>query len=288
MNRGALGRGLAALLPDAAAGATTPGLMQVPTDQIRTNPYQPRQTFDPESLAELAASVAQHGVVQPITVRPAPDGAGYQIVAGERRWRAAVAAGLPTVPAVVRPCTERELLEVALIENLQREDIGPIEAAQAYRRCLEEFGLTQEQLAETIGKSRAAVANALRLLKLAPSVQDAIAAGRLSEGHGRALLMLADEARQELLARRIERDGLTVRDAEALARELQGRPVRRAPERADDPPDDDPDLAAFRARLERRLGTRCAIRPRRDGGGTVLIEYFTAEDLERIAEALRA
>jgi ParB family chromosome partitioning protein len=280
MNRSGLGRGLGALLPDAEGAAAS---AQVPIDQIRPNPYQPRREFDREALAELAASIRVHGVLQPITVRNAPDGHGYQLVAGERRLRAARELGLPTIPAQVRPCTERELLEIALIENLQREDINPIEAALAYRRCLDEFGLTQDELAEQVGKSRPAVANTLRLLKLAPSVQTAIAEGRLSEGHGRALLALEDPAAQEALARRIEQQQLNVREVESLAREQRARP-RRAPRQSDAEPLD-ADWAAYVAGLERALGTKVELR-RRGAGGVLSIAFYSAEDLERLAERL--
>jgi ParB family chromosome partitioning protein len=285
LNRSGLGRGLAALLPDAAGGPG--GATQVPVDQIRPNPFQPRRDFDPLALEELAASIRRHGLVQPVTVRPAPDGHGYQLVAGERRLRAAKLAGLPTVPAVVRPCTERELLEIALIENLQREDINAIEAAVAYRRCLDEFGLTQEELAQQLGKSRAAVANTLRLLKLAPAVQAAIAAGRLSEGHGRALLALVEPDDQCAVAQRIESEGLNVREAERLARERRAGGARRRAKPAAGAAVDAADLTAYAQGLERRLGTRVEIHPRRDGGGTLVIHYFGPEDLDRIAEALK-
>ncbi len=278
----ALGRGLQALLPDAGEAA---GVQQVALERIVPNPYQPRLAFDEAALAELAASIEQHGLVQPICLRPAPDGERYQLVAGERRWRAAQRAGLATIPALIRPCSERELLEIALVENLQRENINPLEAAAAYRRLIDEFALTQEQVAVKVGRSRAAVANTLRLLKLAAEVRDRLADGRLTEGHARALLMLVDEDQQVLLARRIERDQLSVRDAEEEARALQGRPARRRPQPLDPPPED-VDLAVFAERLERLLGTRCQIRPRRGEGGTILIEYYTVEDLERIAEAL--
>jgi ParB family chromosome partitioning protein len=281
VNRSGLGRGLAALLPDAGAGA-----QQLPIDQIRPNPYQPRRDFAPEALAELADSVRQHGIVQPITVRPAPDGAGWQLVAGERRLRAAKMAGLPTIPALVRPCSERELVEIALIENLQREDINAIEAAAAYRRCLDEFGLTQEELAQQLGKSRTAVANTLRLLKLDPAVQQAISDGRLSEGHGRALLALIDPAEQVATAERIMAGHLSVREAEELSRSHRVKPRKR--QGKTDAAAPDADLAAYAEALQRALGTKVEIRPGRHGGGTILVHYFEPEDLDRIAEAVGA
>lgn len=282
MRRSGLGRGLSSLLPDAEGGA---GMAELPLDAIEPNPFQPRHAFDPERLAELAESVREHGLMQPVVVRPSPEGEGYQLVAGERRWRAARLAGLATVPAMIRPCTDRDLLEMALVENLQREDINPIEAAEAYQRCVDEFGLTQEELADRIGKSRSAVANTIRLLRLAAPIRAAIAEGRLSEGHGRALLALVDEEQQLAVARRVISDGLNVRETERLAREAQASP-RRTRARATEPAALDPDLAAFEERLQRAFGTRVELRPQRDGGGTLVIHYYDVEDLHRIAEAL--
>lgn len=283
MNRSGLGRGLGALLPDTGRpGAPT----QLPVDQIRPNPYQPRHDFEPQALAELAASIRLHGVLQPVTVRESPDGQGYQLVAGERRLRAAKLAGLPTIPATVRPCSERELLELALIENLQREDINPIEAATSYRRCLDEFGLTQEELAERVGKSRSAVANTLRLLRLSAVVQAMIAEGRLTEGHGRALLALESEAEQLAVAERIEQQQLNVREVEALAKTARAKRPRKAG--AAPPAALDADWEQFGERLSRRLGTKVELRPGAHGAGTLVIHYYTPEDLDRIAEACGA
>lgn len=292
MNRSGLGRGLSALLPDSASPEART-VAQVSIAEIRTNPYQPRQVFNDDSLAELADSIRQHGLMQPITLRSAPDGNGFQLVAGERRLRAATLAGLEAVPALVIACNERQMLEMALVENLQREDINALDAARAYRQYLEEFGQTQEELAERVGKSRTAVANTLRLLKLGAPVQEMIADGRLSEGHGRALLALVDEGGQLQLARRIVQEGLSVREAERLAREVRerGRPAREpaaaeAAEARERTPLD-PDLADFADRLQRALGTRVDLRPSGEGG-TIVIRYYSAEDLARIAEALDA
>ena len=284
--RSGLGRGLAALLPD-AAGAAPGSTLQVPVDQVRPNPYQPRREFEESALADLVNSVKQHGVVQPVTLRPAPDGHGYQLIAGERRLRAARLAGLPTIPAVIRPCNERELIEIALIENLQREDINAIEAAIAYRRCLDEFSFTQEELAERLGKSRTAVANTLRLLKLPEALQSAIAEGRLSEGHGRALLSLADSAAQAAVAERIIAEQLSVREAEALCRE-PGSSSRKGAAAAKAERAADPDVAVFENLMQRALGTKVEIRVGRNGAGTVVVHFYNQEDLERVAEALGA
>ncbi|MBI5831641.1 MAG: ParB/RepB/Spo0J family partition protein [Armatimonadetes bacterium] len=284
--RSGLGRGLASLLPD-AAGAAPGSALQVAVDLVRPNPYQPRRDFDESALADLVASIRQHGVVQPITLREAPDGQGYQLIAGERRLRAAKLAGLPTIPAVVRPCNERELIEIALIENLQREDINGIEAAVAYRRCLDDFSLTQDELAERLGKSRTTIANTLRLLKLPPALQQAIAEGRLSEGHGRALLSLADCHAQAAVAERIMAEQLSVREAEALCREPQAA-GRRSAAAAKAGAAVDPDVAVFENLMQRALGTKVEIRAGRGGAGTVVVHFYNQEDLERIAEALGA
>jgi len=291
VNRSGLGKGLAALLPD-SAGPAARQVAQIPIASIRPNPHQPRTVFDEEKLDELAQSLREHGLMQPVTLRPAPEGEGYQIVAGERRWRAAQRAGFEQIPALITPCNERQMLELALVENLQREDIGPMEAAEAYQRCLEDFGLTQEELAQRIGKSRAAVANTLRLLKLAEPVQRMLAAGTLSEGHGRALLAVVDGEQQVKLARRVVADSLSVRETERLARSERIRGISEpAPggnrsERVAQPLD--PDLADFAERLQRRLGTKVDLRTSPDGGGSIVIRWYEDEDLLRIAEILDA
>jgi len=286
MNRSGLGRGLSALLPEAADAPGAPRVSELAVGELRANPYQPRQTFDEAKLDELAASLSRHGMMQPVTVRPAPDGRGYEVVAGERRWRAAERAGLATIPVMVISAGDREMLEMALVENLQREDLNAIEAAEAYRRCMDEFGLTQEQLAEQVGKSRTAVANTLRLLRLAAEVRQMVIDDRLTEGHARAVLALVDEAEQVSVARRIVADGLTVREAEELARERRARPSRRRAEEQGDFVPMDPELAAFAERLQRALGTRVEVHLAPNGSGSLVIRFYTPEDLARIAEAL--
>ncbi len=292
MNRSGLGKGLAALLPD-SAGPETRQVAQIPIAAIRPNPHQPRTVFDEAKLDELAASLRQHGLMQPVTLRPAPAGEGFQIIAGERRWRAAQRAGFEHIPALITACSEREMLELALVENLQREDIGPMEAAEAYQRCLADFGLTQEELAQRLGKSRTAIANTLRLLKLAPPVQGLLASGTLSEGHGRALLAVVDPEQQVKLARRVVTDSLSVRETERLARSerIRGISEPESTHGGGNPRPaaaSDPDLAEFAERLQRRLGTKVELRPNLDGGGSIVIRWYEDEDLLRIAEILDA
>ena len=271
-----LGRGLASLIPQRSAGQ--PGTLEIATSRIRPNPRQPRKRFDPESLATLTASITEHGVLQPILVTETID--GYQLVAGERRLRAAQAAGLDRIPAVVRQLADREQLELALVENLQREDLDPLETADAYRQLIEEFGFSQDDLATRIGRARSTVANTLRLLDLAPGVQAAVADGRLTEGHGRALGGLAPELQDRVLDSVIGQD-LSVRQTEELVRRLRepksepGPPIRRA----------DPDLERVEEDLRRALGTKVSLaRSRR--GGRIVIEYYSDEELGRLYERL--
>ena len=246
--------------------------------RIRPNPRQPRKRFDPESLATLTASITEHGVLQPILVTETID--GYQLVAGERRLRAAQAAGLDRIPAVVRQLADREQLELALVENLQREDLDPLETADAYRQLIDEFGFSQDDLATRIGRARSTVANTLRLLDLAPGVQAAVADGRLTEGHGRALGGLAPGLQDRVLDSVIGQD-LSVRQTEELVRRLRepksepGPPIRRA----------DPDLERVEEDLRRALGTKVSLaRSRR--GGRIVIEYYSDEELGRLYERL--
>ncbi|MEW6583316.1 MAG: ParB/RepB/Spo0J family partition protein [Actinomycetota bacterium] len=222
--RRALGRGLAALLGDAPPPASA-GLVEVAVDAIRPNPDQPRRRIDPEGLAALVASIRASGVVQPVVVRP--DGEGYELVAGERRWRAAREAGLERIPAVVRDADERERLELGLVENLVREDLNAIEVARALAVLVEDFGQTQAALAERLGRSRSSVANLLRLLELPDDVQDLVVAGSLTEGHARAVLQASGAAARRRIAARAVEAGLSVRQTEALARQ-EGAPRSRA------------------------------------------------------------
>ena len=273
-----LGRGLSALIPQRPP--SQPGPVEIGIARIRSDPDQPRRHFDEASLATLAASIREHGVLQPILVTETLD--GYVLVAGERRLRAAVSAGLERIPAIVRQLGDQARLEVALIENLQREDLDPIEAALGFRRLIDEFGFTHERVAERVGRARSTVVNTLRLLELAGPVQAAVADGRLTEGHGRALGGLQVEHQERVLDSVIGQD-LSVRQTEELVRRLrEPRPAAtaQAPKRRPDP-----DLERVEEDLRRSLGTKVSLaRSRR--GGRIVIEYYSDDDLTRLYERL--
>ncbi|TME64698.1 MAG: ParB/RepB/Spo0J family partition protein [Chloroflexi bacterium] len=283
MARSGLGRGLDVLLGQAAAVAAPvvdrPSTSEIPLEQVRPNRHQPRSAFDPEGLSELAASISRHGVLQPIVV--SQDGAGYELVAGHRRVLAARLAGRTTIPAVIRD-EIGDRLELALIENLQRSDLNAIETARAYKLLMETYDLTQEQLAERLGKSRSSVANMLRTLSAPQALQDAVIEGKIAEGHLRALLPLPLSDALQALASVISR-GLSVREAEALARKMV-HPTRRGRTR----PrlrGGDPDLTQVTTELRAALGTKVEIlRGRR--GGRIAIQFYSDEDFERLYEIL--
>ena len=273
-----LGRGLSALIPQAIAA--TPGPAEIPIDQVERNPHQPRTSFAEEALAELAASIATHGVLQPILVTETLD--GYRLVAGERRLRAAQMAGLERIPAVIRQAGEQDQLELALVENLQRTDLNAMDAARAYRQLRDLFGLTNEAIADRVGKARPTIANTMRLLDLEAEAQDAIEAGRISEGHGRALLGLAPLAQRELLRLAISR-GLSVRQVEDLARRLRTDGGPAHPAIAVRPAD--AEIERVEDDLRRALGTKVRLtRSRR--GGRIIIEWYSDEELGRLYERL--
>jgi ParB family transcriptional regulator, chromosome partitioning protein len=275
--RRGLGRGLDALLRPAATDVRA-----LPLTQLHPNRFQPRRDFDPAALAELAASIRAQGVVQPIVVTPDEDGT-YTIVAGERRWRASREAGLEQVPVVVHEVRDdRHLLELALVENLQRSDLNPIEEALAFQSLQDEFGLAQEEIANRVGKGRSTIANSLRLLNLPARVQDLLRAGRLSAGQARPLLALGKAAEQVALAERAVAEGLTARDLEALA--AAARPPSNRRDKAGAPAD--VHTAAAADQLTRRLQTRVEIRRRRAGGGVLQIHFFSEEDLMRLYDRL--
>lgn len=282
--RKALGRGLRALIPDVpATEAPPPGgsPREVDLDQLRPNPDQPRQAVDDARLEELAQSIKAHGVIQPIVVTQRAGAAGFEIIAGERRWRAAQRAGLLRVPVVVREMAPSKRLEVALIENIQREDLNPLEEAAAYRRLADEFGMTQQQIAEAVGKERATVANYQRLLGLPAEVQTDVAAGRLTMGHARALAGLGDEEQQLAAARRIREGELSVRDAEALVK----RTTTQKPDRAAETPPADVHVRAAEERLRISLGTRVRI-VQRGKRGRIEISFTSDDELQRLYDLL--
>lgn len=272
-----LGRGLAALIPQrGGAGAAT---HEIPIASIRHNPRQPRVRMDDAALETLAASIREHGVIQPVLVTETID--GYQLVAGERRIRAARMAGLERIPAVVRQLADRQQLELALVENLQREDLDPLEAARAYRQLIDEFGFTQEELATRVSRARSTVANALRLLELHSGVQAAIADGRLSEGHARAIGGLPTDAQPRVAETVIEQE-LSVRQAEELVRRLREPHPAREPRASRVP---DPELERVEEELRRALGTKVRLaRSRR--GGRIVIEFYGEDELTRLYERL--
>jgi ParB family chromosome partitioning protein len=290
--RNALGRGLGALIPSAPAEAlrtesqrqpeTQGPYTQIAVTRIRPNPQQPRRVFDAEELAELADSLRRHGVLQPVVVRESSD--GYELVVGERRWRAAKLAGLATVPAIVREFASRELLEVALVENVQRRDLNPIELALAFR-ALTEGGVTQEQVGERVGMDRSTIANHLRLLELPRELQQDIETGALSGGHAKALLQIQNPERRRHLRDRIVANQLSVRAAEELARSLAGTrmPSRKRPRGANDAVD--PNLQHLIDALRDHLQTKVRIAGA-GSRGKIEIEFYGPEDLHRISRAI--
>lgn len=277
MKRKALGKGLSALLPDPDA-SSAPGdyATEVPVDRLEPNPVQPRSLIDPARLAELAASIQESGMVQPILVRRA--GGRYQIIAGERRWRAAQQLGLATVPVTVREVPDDRLLELALVENIQREELSPLEEAAAFQRLQEELRLTQEEVARKVGRDRSTVANTVRLLRLPREVRDLISAGSLDGGHGRALLALERGEEQVAVGREAARRGWSVREVERRVALLRAprAPRKKRPE---------PNTRAAEERLRAALGTRVEIR-RRGAGGQIRIRFGSEAELNRLYEAL--
>jgi ParB family chromosome partitioning protein len=280
VRRAGLGKGLGALIPSEPIRDQSSELRDVPVADIDPNPHQPRQHFDEETLVSLAGSVREVGVLQPVLVRPAAGGR-FELIAGERRWRAAMRAGLDVIPAIVRETGDLQAVEQALVENLHRQDLGVLEEASGYQQLIEDFGLTHEDVATRVGKSRSAVTNTLRLLQLPPSIQQLVASGRLSAGHARALMGTPDRAFQEALAARAVRDQLSVRDVEEAVRQrgdvVEGDAPRKVPKVRLRPPG----LLELEELLSSYLDTRVKV----DMGakrGKVLIEFATLEDLERI------
>jgi len=268
----ALGKGLDALLPDKGEN-----IINIEVGKILPGKQQPRKVFNEEALKELSASIKEKGVLQPILVSRTGDGS-FNLIAGERRWRASVQAGLKKIPAIVKNVDSRDSLEMALIENIQREQLNPIETAEGFNTLMQEFNLTQEELADKVGKERATVANYLRLLKLPFEIKDMIYTGKLSMGHARALLAIEGRNSQIEAARKIVRNGLSVREAELLAKK-PAKPVRIRPER-------DPQIASLEEKLIRNLGTKVHILQQNKKKGKIEIEYYSLEELNRLLDIL--
>ena len=276
-----LGKGLGALLGESALSEPSPdGAVRLPLQKVEPNPLQPRKTFEPEALDELAASIREHGVIQPLTVRKMPSGF-YQIIAGERRWRAARLAGLDEVPVVIIEADDKKAMELALIENLQRADLNPIEEAQGYQQLMQEYGMTQEQAAARVGKSRPAVANAMRLLALPQPVLELVRSGKLSAGHARALLALKTPGEQHAVAQKVIALQLSVRQTEAMCKKMS-KISTPAPQK----PLADDYLAECQKELSKRLGRGVKIVAGKRKG-RVDLEYYGEEDLQRLYEALQ-
>ena len=278
-----LGRGLGALLGDAALQSQEGGSLSLPISQVEPGLKQPRKRFEEEALQDLADSIRTHGIIQPLTVRRLSSGY-YQIIAGERRWRAAKLAGLTEVPAVIIEADDRKVMELGLIENLQREDLNPIEEANGYKVLVEEYGLTQEEVAQRVGKSRPAVANALRLLALPDPVCQLLEEGKLSAGHARAILSIPNGGLQMQLAKKVVEDGLSVRQTEALAKRLSA-----GEKEAPSPASTGPDLSIYYKEAEKSLATRFGRKVHIVNGkkkGKIELEYYDPDDLNALLELL--
>ncbi len=280
MQKQALGKGLGALIPDLAAlgekDRAALGISDIELDRIVPNEYQPRKAFDDERLRELAASIREQGVIQPVIVHRI--GTNFGLIAGERRWRAARLAGLKTIPAIVKEASKRELIEQALIENIQREDLNPLEAAEAFKRLQDEFKLTQEDLAKRVGKERSTITNFLRLLGLPKEVKQGLIAGALSMGHAKAILGLERARDQVRATAHIIKRGLSVREAETLANHLKNPPKEKKARLSHE-------LKAVEEKLKKALGTKVSIGSR-SKGGKIVIEYYSNEELDRILEKI--
>ena len=290
-----LGRGLGALIPPGIPAALAPGVREAQVASIMPNPMQPRHRMDPDALRELADSIKEHGLIQPLIVTPAPDSTElaprYQLIAGERRWSAAKLAGLERVPVIVRGATPQEMLELALVENIQRADLNPLEEANAYRQLMGDFGLTQEQVASKVGKNRTTVANALRLLRLPEDIRAEIANETISEGHARAILTVADEAKQKTLLRAVIEQGMSVRQTEEAARRANESPKasERKATRNTHANREEREMPAATRALESdfraALGTKVQVFRSRKGG-KVVIHFYSEEELEAIYEKI--
>jgi ParB family transcriptional regulator, chromosome partitioning protein len=285
MNRKALGKGINALIPDFEIGVPEPGVSdeqgviqtrELLIDEISPNRFQPRKYFDDDKLEELVASISENGILQPVVVQKSDT--GYELVAGERRWRASKKAGLKKIPAMIREVSDAKALELAIIENIHRQDLNPIEEAEAYNRLAEDFSLTQEMIAEKVGKSRAAVANILRLLKLSRNIQENLISGKLSMGHARALLGLDNTGQMQAMSQEILKQGLTVRQTESKVNRLKKPEILKL---ASSMKKKNIFIRDLEKELERKLGTKVEVSPKKTGGKLV-VSYYSDDDLERI------
>lgn len=276
MQKKALGRGLQTLIPVGNA-AGRDEIEDVPLSLVSPNPFQPRRIFDEAELEELANSVKAKGVLQPILVRKLGDG-GFELIAGERRWRAAKIAGLKKIPAIIRPATDAEAMEMALIENLQRKDLNPMEAARAYQRLMKEFGLTQEAVSRTLGKERSSIANTVRLLALQPEVQAWVESDQLSLGHAKVLLAVSDHEQQVRLGRQAVTERLSVRDLERLVRPAHRAGRSNSARKGHRP-------SEIEERMSRRLGTKVRLIHGKTGG-KIVVDYYSPADLERVIDMI--
>lgn len=276
-NKRGLGKGLGALIPDSGEPNAN-SIIDIKITDIEANDKQPRRAFEDEKLEDLCESIKSHGVVQPIIVRKLEN--GYQIVAGERRWRASRMAGKKTIPAIIKECSNLEVMELALIENLQREDLNAIEEASAYKSLNEEYNMTQEQISSRIGKSRPAIANALRLLQLPQRIKDLVAEGKISQGHARALLSIQEEKKQLEIAEKIVTDQLNVRQIEKLAKD-----TKQISKKEGIPDGIKLEIKQLEDKLQLALGTKVIIKHKKDRG-KIEIEYYSNEELERILDLL--
>ena len=285
MNRKALGKGINALIPDFEIGVPEPGVSgkqgvtqtrELLIDEISPNRFQPRKYFDDDKLEELVTSIRENGILQPVVVQKSET--GYELVAGERRWRASKKAGLKKIPAMIREVSDTKALELAIIENIHRQDLNPIEEAEAYKRLAEDFSLTQEMIAEKVGKSRAAIANILRLLNLSRNIQENLISGKLSMGHARALLGLDNTGQMQAMCQEILKQGLTVRQTESKVNRLKKPEILRL---ASSMKKKNIFIRDLEKELERKLGTKVEVSPKKTGGKLV-VSYYSDDDLERI------
>jgi ParB family chromosome partitioning protein len=274
--RSGLGKGLDALIPTTDSQIPEGGAAQIPIANIVRNPRQPRTLFDPQELEELAVSIREHGVIQPLIVTQTETADQYTLIAGERRLLAAQMAELREVPAIIRGASDLQLVELALVENVQRADLGPLEAAEAYRQLTEDFNLSHDEIANRVGKSRVTVTNTLRLLNLPENVKEALVERKISEGHARALLALPTEESQTVALQSILKFDLNVRQTEELVRKLSGEKPTKRPA-----PSPNPEIKALEERLRQHLGTRVTLN-QRSKGGTLTIHYYSGEELETL------